>query len=106
MLASYRALYDSPDLEAARAHILAAHESGRADALTYVGTLYYEAGLQLTLGEIDEAIATLERVVALSGALDDLVQLGSAQATLAVALARLGRVEEAMRAASAAHAFP
>ena len=104
LLASYDTLYEHPNFNAARAHIEAAARAGHEDLSAALGSLYYRAGLTLSAGDIDEAITMLERVVALSEAVEDEEQLASAQVTLAVALARLGRFAEAELLAEAIEA--
>jgi len=83
-----RALADAGDPRAALAAATAALDQFPLDAELH----YLRAVLQLDLGEIDEAAATLRRVLYLDGA------LAVAHLTLGTVLRRLGAPDEARRA--------
>jgi tetratricopeptide (TPR) repeat protein len=100
LIAVFTQLYVNLDLNAALTNLDAAREAAAYDFGVQLNLLYHQADFDLLVGRIDEALASFDRVIRLSALVDERDVFRSAQVVKAIALARLGRFDEAEQLAS------
>lgn len=97
LLAAYVLLLEQPDFDAAAAHLEAAARVAAHDVETAISLRYHEGIYEHRLGHLDESLVAFVEAARMAERIGDETGALAARTMEAVALARLGRLDEAER---------